>query len=312
MSIFVSVASLEDTELINTLTTAVENADDPSSISVGLALTTKKSYYKNFLENLPKQVAVKWFNSRNKNNIGVGLGRSRALSLYNNQDYVLQVDAHTHFEKGWDTTLKNWLHEATELTGNPKTMLTTFPPQYRIDGTGERERVLEIVVPYFLPGFLNETRIPRWSDTRTHLLPRERRPKGKFLPGVKFQAAFVFTYGKFAKESGVYQDAIFMDEELTQSMTLMAKGWTFVVPNQVLPISHLYQEHAESDGGNRLTIGDLKDKKVNGKNMTISYYRFINDPANAEGVRLFSEYNRVHPKYGSAQQYALPPDFFRP
>ena len=50
-------------------------------------------------------------------------GRYRAELFYENEDYLLQIDAHTRFTPHWD----NILIDMFERINNPKAMLTTYP-----------------------------------------------------------------------------------------------------------------------------------------------------------------------------------------
>jgi hypothetical protein len=51
--------------------------------------------------------------------------RQLAQSLWNGEEFYLQLDAHMRFVRGWDTQLTAWLATA-ELT-SPKAVLSTYP-----------------------------------------------------------------------------------------------------------------------------------------------------------------------------------------
>ena len=134
---YIKLPSLDDTELIPTIKDAVNKADKPENLVFGIYLLYKQE------ENLDNLVQVTEILNKSHGSefklmaqefteelIGVGVGRKMAESMYEDEDYVLQIDAHTMFSKNWDATLKMLI----ELQPK-KTLLTAMPAPYcYIDG----------------------------------------------------------------------------------------------------------------------------------------------------------------------------------
>ena len=131
MSIFISVASYRDPHLQLTLKSAVENASNPSGLFFGIV---NQDVARNEVDYsfLPDYSLIK-IHPRNAR--GVGLARSKAMSLYNGEDYFLQVDSHTQFVKNWDLKCIEQLKLAKQVSGNKKTILSCYPPPYSMDNS---------------------------------------------------------------------------------------------------------------------------------------------------------------------------------
>jgi hypothetical protein len=100
-SIYISTCGVNEDDIGLTVNTAYENARFPSRIYFGIidqrtdGKFADTSHYRN----------VKKVNISYEFPLGLGLGRLNALMLHENQDYCLQIDAHTIFEKNWDVNL---------------------------------------------------------------------------------------------------------------------------------------------------------------------------------------------------------------
>ena len=117
MSIYISIPTLYDNQIEYTVKEAISCADNPDDITIGLVLleTDDKDgglkfdyFYETKIKPLLEYPQVKfkrYFHGEYE--ISVGFGRDEAMSMYTDEDYILQVDSHTLFEKHWDTTLIN-------------------------------------------------------------------------------------------------------------------------------------------------------------------------------------------------------------
>ena len=106
-TIYVSITSLDDSELIPTVLGAFENASTPERVFVGVHLWASPELKNEFSEKLSKyanNIRFK-FDQMSEESFaqmsGVGKGRRRALNLYKNEDYLLQIDSHSLFAKTW-------------------------------------------------------------------------------------------------------------------------------------------------------------------------------------------------------------------
>jgi glycosyltransferase involved in cell wall biosynthesis len=101
-TIFVSVIAYNEPDINQTISNCLANAANPSRVSFGVW-----NHYSDeivFVENFPKTKVV---NLQYNTMLGVGVARLNALSLYDGEDYILQIDAHMLFDKDWDVKLIN-------------------------------------------------------------------------------------------------------------------------------------------------------------------------------------------------------------
>ena len=103
MKIFVCIYSYRDLELDNTIKDLYAKADSPKDISVGVVNADDVPY-----KNRRKQVRVK--NVDYTKYHGCGRGCYEVLTeLYQGEDYIVKIDPHTRFAKGWDSYYKQFV-----------------------------------------------------------------------------------------------------------------------------------------------------------------------------------------------------------
>jgi len=98
-TIFISIASYNDPSLVKTIRSALNNADNPGSLSFGLGL----QYYEE--PDLSEFNNIKTLSYHPETRPGIVKIRYNISKLYDNQDYYLQIDYHYNFVPGWDTQI---------------------------------------------------------------------------------------------------------------------------------------------------------------------------------------------------------------
>lgn len=101
-TIFIAVPALNEYFLEETVADAYKKAKDPSKIYFGIF--NQKTEGDEF-ENFSDYPNVKSVNISYKEPLGVGLARLGSSTLHDQQEYFLQIDAHTIFCKDWDAIL---------------------------------------------------------------------------------------------------------------------------------------------------------------------------------------------------------------
>jgi hypothetical protein len=272
MSIFVSICCLGiDTELIKTVRSAKDNASNQEDIHIGIAFIGNKKFYDNILEDIGHYSNIVTSFNELKGNLGVGRGRSLATSLYDNQDYFLQVDAHTFFMQDWDTFLIEKLKVACKETNNEKTVLSGFPGSYGyVDDEGNNLFWVDPRGGY--PGYLKDTYcltsdnfagiklnrfktyknlIPKWNPINNEEILNAMYLENNFIPLVKISAAFMFGNSLFANYTGLEERSKFWEEEILQSINLINEGFSLVFSGPYSPINHFYSEDKRDHRGTR-------------------------------------------------------------
>jgi hypothetical protein len=326
-TVYISIPSLDDSELVPTVINAFEAASNPDRVFVGVSLLAKDKWRsKDFIKATKKYSSnIRFENDRitssNLNLIAVGIGRKRAASLYRGEDYFLQIDSHTLFAPGWDDTLIDAYENAVKTVKNSKVVLTAYAGYYAYDENGKRSfcdlnrQSVEnawLHCLYFPENLFYYGVIPRWDLIPPHVM-KQLEP-GTFVPALKFNANFAFSSGDFANNSGLYEDAEFFEEELLQTINLIKLGYSLVYPVLEKPvIGHLYGKYFRKGYGERLSKGNYSSKEYSTAQDDVSinnYKKFIRDPENKEAVRIYQEYAKIDLRFGSIKTNFFFPDKF--
>lgn len=313
--VFVTFPSLDDTELVPTILDAMAKAKHPERVFMGIALVySRRRLFREFKEAIkPYKDRVRFsaekLTYRNLiENTGVGRGRKKAADLYSDEEYVLQIDSHTLFAQDWDEKLIALHKDASNKLNHNKVLLTGYAGHYHYEAEGKRvpgelEGRLRYAFMVYHHRFSNA--IPNWTD-----FPLPEDYDRDFVPAIKFNANFAFGNAEFGKYSGVFEDAVFFEEELLQTINLVDKGFTLVFPNYPeMLICHLYGGHTNDYGGYRSGVldylpGFLKDATSAAVNM--NFYRFIVDPKNLKAIELWQDYAKCSLRFGTYKEYLIP------
>ena len=320
MSIYISIPSLEDNDLESTIRRAYAAASNPEDIYIGLALMTNEKYFNwvNDIFSSYKNVTINRFEP--EKNVGVGIGRYNAMSMYSGQDYIMQLDPHTHFEKGWDDFAINLYKEAIIESNNKKVVLTTYLPAYfrtgeiattdpdarypffELDpysGHSDHSNCLHAALPAY-------TDIPIKEANLNFFIKRK-----KFLPNVRFCAHFMFSDKSFYANTGLHKDSIFFEEEIIQAINLIDDGYALVFPNVKMPLYHMYTMPKETlSERSRFGVEDLPTNKINVEQIASkNFIEFINNPLNKNKVDKYRSYANLSNSLNAKKDCFVPKRF---
>lgn len=245
--IFVKIASLDDSELKHTIYNAVHSAEEPDRLVFGIFLNYKNNVAKEELEDYVSELCkYSYFKLRittySEEFIGVGKARGLVDDMYSDEDYILQIDAHTWFAENWDTTLINLLKQTPD-----KTILTGYATPYKY--------INNIRIPeqhgFLLPQYTNKNIWNDWTMNWTLVKPTN---DVDFID-TKFCANFAFSSKEWGAYSGLHKQSVFWSEEPLQTINLLNNDFKLLYPNINEPvIGHLYSEDIVGELGKRLTI----------------------------------------------------------
>lgn len=310
-SIYISIPTLEDPEYINTIETLISNCSPNNTLHIHSAVTTSQEWFDKIAGYLSKHPNVTLLKLDPLTQYGVGNGRYYSFSGYSGQDYALQLDAHTKVEPNWDIQIIDLYNKALQYTNNDKVILTCYLGLYEYEKNGEYsyyEGTPTVISPRpmfasFAPGNKNGRElIPNWLVTPFEDLKTEDKP---FLPSPIFCGQFAFSDGRFAGNSGVHREAMFLSEEIIQTTNLLDMGYSLVYPNADMPFTHLY--FWDGQDNKRQTISDIMRSDTD----TDTYMRFMTSPKNKAKVERFQRYNGFHPLRTTSKEMQIPSDFNR-
>jgi hypothetical protein len=129
-NIFVTIPSLNENDLLNTISDLYSKADNPQSVFVGICNQKTDGQFEDFsqFEN------VRFTNIDSDKIRGIGIARIESLWLWSGQKYILQIDAHSRFVESWDSILIAWYLKLESL--NPNCVISQRPCAFTktIDG----------------------------------------------------------------------------------------------------------------------------------------------------------------------------------
>lgn len=288
MSIYVQIATIEDNSITSTVESAYENAAYPEDLYIGIAATVSDAFFKEKIMPLIKypNVSIKRFDP----NIHRGLGKGRVNSrfAYDDQDYILQVDAHTLFEKNWDRFILKVLDKAIEETGNPKTLVTAYLGRY--GNRGGKDTVLDNSTGYSLWPEKNVTnkvplkgvKVTKIEDFPDDALSDKSRV---FYPSNRVAGNFIFGNREWANYHGWSGEETFWEEEILPAISLLNNGFSLVFPNFPMPLTHKYYD----EDPERQLMDEIFDRVDDINDLAISYIKkFVSE--NWEACEKYRDY----------------------
>ena len=131
-TIFIGIPAYNEEDIHQTIKTALGKATNPAAVRIGVAL----HYPNKDFPNLSMYPNVKPIFIDEPIGLGTGPTRDLAASMYDGEDYYLQIDAHTIFRKGWDSILKANYKELKKIVDKP--IISSYVPfWYRDKTTGD-------------------------------------------------------------------------------------------------------------------------------------------------------------------------------
>lgn len=244
--IFVSIAAYRDTETRNTINDLFAKATNKTRVFVGVLSQIDPRTDMNLLIGVRSNVREMVLDSREAK--GCTWARNIILTqLRKDEEFVLQIDAHSRFDQGWDNQV---LKEFTSI-GKDKAVLTAYPPAFKVD-TPLDTRPKHIHMKFRdihssgLPVFLSDLSYPQ-------TLPEEPRLTPAVSAGCLFGPKEVFDEVQY--DPYVY----FFGEEQSYAIRLYTHGIDSYVPRQSF-MYHLYYD-PKKDKKN-LHWNDTKDSTV--------------------------------------------------
>lgn len=233
MSIFISIVSYKDTELVPTIKSLIDNAKNPDSLHFGIVSQDLKNKHPDL--SFVKNISYIKMDSREAR--GAGYARKIAMDLYKGEQYFLQVDSHMRAGENWDSEMIGMYFTSCTMAKTEKVILSQFPAPYEIHTDGK----------IFYPKDHEELwDRPSWSKVhnRDHGAWSAQRQEIEDLskphPSQTVLAGYIFAPGTFVKEIPYDERIPFMGEELCIAIRSYTRGWKIYAPNKML-LWHYYK-----------------------------------------------------------------------
>ncbi len=273
--IFVQIASYRDPECQHTIKDLFERAAHPERIFAGICwqyIQEEDAHCFEVEPPFPDQVRIKHVDARESK--GACWARSETQKLWNGEEFTLQIDSHMRFEPGWDETLLKMFEDC----GNPRAVISTYPPGYTPPNKLEREWIFGIAAKEFNTGGIFTMKGYAYPINRPPALP----PKGAFIG-----ACFLFGPSSIIHDVPYDPHLYFFGEEISLSARLWTHGYDIYYPNK--PVAY----HDWNRSKRKST--HFSDHKDWGLANDLSYQRvryMLNreEPANPEALKELDRY----------------------
>lgn len=229
--IFIAIPAFNEKFTHITVHDAFAKADKPENVYIGIF--NQKSNNLEF-EDFSGYKNVRCINVRYEKPLGNGLARLSAASLLENEEYFLQIDAHTIFAKGWDTTYLNDLKIL--LRHYDKPLISQSLAWHREADYFENDQA-------YIKNFKGIKAYPlhKEGDVKTHpdhSRESEEKILGKFLEHYLAYGCFLFGQSKFLYDIS-YNPFILLDpEQESTALRASTRGYRFF-SSDITPISTL-------------------------------------------------------------------------
>ena len=217
---------------MTTINSAIENAVDPDSLHFGIVYQGTEREKPDF-DSIPNCSVISLHPKQAR---GAGYARHLGMSLYNNQDYYMQVDSHTLFAPRWDSRAVGQLVLARERAANDKVVLSCFPPPFVYQDNKKivipKDGVPQATYPTKQRPILNKRK--EWTAERVEFddlsLPEE---------STTVLAGLIFADGRIVSDVPYDPEISFFGEEICFAMRAWTRGWDIYSPSVILAY-HFY------------------------------------------------------------------------
>lgn len=294
--IFVSIASYNDPLLFFTLVELITKATNPENITVGIVdqstqdrrSTINKLYFS-------KQIRYVYCNILDT--LGVCWARNIVFSLYDNEHYLLQIDSHMCFDKGWDRILIDKHNELLQISDKP--ILTHYADNFFYNNgfiSCKKRSKNNIIVTLPRP-----TQILK-EDNITLFYYAYHYESDTSIEGGHISGNFIFCNGNFINDVPYDPFLYFHGEEQNLAVRAYTRGWNIYHPN-CAPLYHHYKTvdpaldrfHWQADlSGKRFFELDHLQRRSNERLLQLIYTDdLVNSGYGLGKIRTLDDYAKV-------------------
>jgi hypothetical protein len=235
--IFVNVASYRDAECHKTIKSLILNCSNWKNLRICVCEQNAEEdisckYQLNPIFNsIIKVISLSYKNAR-----GPTWARFLIQQEYNSEEYYLQIDSHTMFEKNWDEKLINSLKILPE-----KSCLTQYLPDYDLNNNKIVPKLRSNLIVSRICSLDCFTRI------NSKFIDATKKYNSPF-PSNGWSACFSFSNGNICYDAPIdcYTPDVFFGEEMDICLRLFTRGWNFYSPNYPIAYTNFDRSYRET------------------------------------------------------------------
>jgi hypothetical protein len=254
MSIFISIASYRDPELERTIRSAIDNAKYPQDLYFGVVIQE----FDKFMPDISWVPNLSLVTMHPRDAKGAGYARSIAMGLYKHQDYFLQIDSHTMFEKHWDILAIEQHNKSRSIARNDNVILSYFPPPFYVEPNKKISIIKnnKVQLPYPTKQEPMLTKRGEWTAKRLELTDKNSPELSTTVLG-----GFIFTTGNIVQEVPYDPEISFFGEEICFAVRAWTRGWDIYSPCVTI-VYHFYTREGYSKIWKDRNIRKLSWKEI--------------------------------------------------
>jgi len=239
-SIYVSIASYRDLDLINTVRSAYQNAVYKDSLYFSIYSQESDAEHVD-LSFIPSH-QISHVCVPHETALGPCFARFMANTYLNDKfDYFIQVDSHSRFEPGWDTLLTHKFEEASRSKWGSRLILSAPCSSFDIELDEETK---EYKVTNTYNGVTSYT--PVWGESENVVTGEVTEYSGDGYGQEVFYlcAGFIFCPAKIMLELPYDPNLYFWGEESTLTIRAYTRGIKMVAPSLSVVYSNFDRQSA--------------------------------------------------------------------
>lgn len=218
-----------------TLNELISKATNPENIVIAVIDQNYKDQ-RNEIKKLPYCSQIRYMHVNLIDTLGVSWARHLCFTLYNNEEYVLQIDSHTSLEQGWDSELIRQHDKLLQTCKKP--IITSYPHSFEIIN-GEplyhkpSGNVVMVLRP--MPDEKLKPNNPMLGFRGKSIYSNEA------YEGCHIAGGFYFCHGNFIEEVPYDPYLYFHGEEQSLAIRAYTRGWN-IYHTENMPIFHMYKQ----------------------------------------------------------------------
>lgn len=218
-TIFISICAYRDPELRKTIADCLAQADHPERLHFGIC----NQYDHDSLIEASEFPNTRIISAHFSQARGLGWARAHAQSLYGKEAFLLQLDAHMRFRRGWDEYHVSLFRQAVR-DGIPRPILTAACPASEPE---KKQLFVEKGTKIGFKRFYDRGTIEYQPDWLSEDEQRLAYVRGVFVSG-----HYLFTAGEFAEEYRFDPNIYFGGEETSLSVRSYTMGYDVIHPGK--------------------------------------------------------------------------------
>jgi len=320
--IFIQIAAYRDTELLPTLDSLLSNAKYPENLTFGLVWQHDR---KDVWDHLNQYISDKRFRILDipyDESGGMGWARSKTQSLYDGEDYTIQIDSHMRFSKNWDSELLIMMDGLMKISNKP------IISAYAYDYVPENDQNLQNITSTLCPIAFKSNGILFFKGYANKPNEYSKPYKARLVGGHYF-----FTVGKHCIEYKYDPNLYYVGDEITLAVRSFTMGYDLYHPHKCL-LWHYYKrqknnkhwddvEQAKKDTKERYNIQrirqmfGLQDYGIDLENYGLGDIRTLADYEKYSGIYIrdqriqTSAMNGIEPPVKVKNKYLLEKGFIK-